>query len=1382
MTDEGKKSDLAREDAGAADFSGAENSENSENSESFSGAEEFSENPDEDFADEENDDDFADDEKSANSEREKPEKSADENPEKSDGNDDFRANLKPFTAQNRAAARKLLSGRWRNSDYVHLHNHTNYSVLDGLTKIPEMLEVTQDFGQDAIAMTDHGTLSGWLDFQKQAEKAGVKSILGLEAYVAARGHKDRDPQKDRARYHLTLLAKNDQGRKNLMRLSSIANLEGVYYKPRIDHALIEKYHDGIICLSGCASGEIGESLRVGDYDKALGIAKWYRSIFGEDYFMEVQDHGHPDAPKHWEVQRKINEGALKIGAELGIPAVVTCDAHYARITDTDAHEILLCVGTGSFLSDKNRMSLADFHLHIVDPAEIIARWGEDYPDVVINSRIIADRCNTKIPTGQILIPKYPIDAETVASLREQWRSRDEKAPDDAKTEFNQDRELLWRMVWRGAAWRYGTAPEKNTLAIEDARKLLPQKVVDRIDYELSIVDRMGYNGYFLIVSDFINWGKAQGILFGPGRGSAAGAVLSYAIRITEVDPLEFDLMFERFLNPDRITMPDIDVDIQDTRRGEVIQYCVEKYGFDHVSNIVTFGTMASKAAVKDVARVLEVPFAEANRLSSLVPDPTQGHHVPLKIAIKDYPDLKKEYESNPTSKRVLDYAIQLEGTIRSHGVHASATVIAPDELVKYIPLEMAQKGVVAVQFPGPQVEEVGLLKMDFLGLTNLSIIDDCLKMVKAIHGVDIDLEQIPMDDPAVYKLFQTGGALGVFQFESAGMQRYMVELKPTKFTDLIAMNALYRPGPMSTIPQFIRRAHGEEAVTYDDPHMEKSLKDTYGVLVYQEQFMKIVRDMAGFTGGESDTLRKAIAKKKIGLMREFKSKFIDGSVEHVGADREKMEKFWNHLEDFASYCFNKSHAACYSLVAYWTAYLKAHWPAEYMAALMSSDAGNTDRLTIEISECNRLGIKVQNPDVNESFRKFAVVPETGNIRFGLSAIKGVGTTAIDSIRAAVHEKPFESLEDFARRTDSRVVNKRVYESLIKSGAFDRFARSVEPENDDDDGIRDDRSDLLFSLDEIVAFASKVQKEAASGQESLFGMLGAAEVSAGAETHLTIHRSPTKLAQSDILAAERELMGLYLSAHPLDKFATYFRENFTPFASIKSSHDGALVDVGGLLSRLKPFTTKSGTKMAFCSIEDKTREMEFVIFPKLFATLPDDLAPGAILHLRGRVQGKDRDGVTLPDPTLVADVIEILGDDTVANYRPTGIEHGAIDMKTVSRRRTFSRDSAARSKQVASVNTARATPTSAPKSIPPANFTPVDDTPRKLFVHVANPSDGAKLTKLRDLVRENAGDDDVILVLGDAKKSAIKMPIRAKIGDDLLGEIAKIYGEKSTFVK
>lgn len=1297
--------------------------------------------------------------------------------------------LKTIPPSDREKAKKKFSGKLVNRDFVHLHNHTNYSVLDGLTKIPELVELTKNFGQDAVAVTDHGTLGGWLDFQKHAEAAGIKSILGIETYVAARGHKDRDPQKDKTRYHLTVLAMNDTGKQNLIKLSSIANLEGVYYKPRIDHELLKQYNEGLIVMSGCASGEVGENLREGNYEKAKEIARWYRSVFGGRYFMEVQDHGHPDAPKHWEVQTKINAGVLKIASELNIPAVVTCDAHYANIDDTDVHEILLCIGTGSFLSDKNRMSLSDFHLNVADPAEIISRWGTDYPDVIINTRIIADACSAHISTGHIFIPKYPISTEKEAELHKEFDDRESRKAEKDRIDWYPDRELFLQMVWRGLAYRYAGQPKYNTLSREQARKILPKKIVERADYEVKIIDKMGYDGYFLVVSDFINWGKDKGVVYGPGRGSAAGAIVTYALSITELDPMKYDLIFERFLNPDRVSMPDIDVDIQDTRRNDVIQYCTEKYGVDAVTNIVTFGTMAGKSAVKDVARVLEVPFAEANRLSSLVPPPVQGHHVPLSKAIVEDPDLKKEYETNPTSKKVIDYAIRLEGTIRSHGVHASGVVIAPDTLTKFIPLEMAQKGVVSTQFPGPQVEEIGLLKFDFLGLSNLTVISDALHIIKKVFGDNVNMNQIELTDPAVFDLFQKGNTIGVFQFESAGMQRYMEELRPTKFEDLIAMNALYRPGPMSEIPKFIARAHGDEPVTYDDPHMKDALKDTYGVLVYQEQFMKISRDMANFTGGEADTLRKSISKKKVDLMRKFREKFINGSVEHVGADRAKMEKFWSHLEDFASYCFNKSHAACYSLIAYWTAWLKVHYPEAFMAALMTSDFKNTDRLTIEISECNRMGIKVLNPDVNDSFVGFAIVPGTKDIRFGFSAIKGVGSTAIESILKARDEAKFTSVEDFARRTDSRVVNKRVWESLIRSGAFDNFATTVEPESDDDNGVRGDRSDLLFSLDDIIAFSGKVQKEAASGQGDLFGLLGDDARVTGAETHLIISRAPVKLSQSDILASERELMGLYLSAHPLDKFATYFRENMTPISDLKSNHDGALVDVGGLLSRWKVFTTKSGSKMAFASIEDKSKEMEFVIFPKLFESLTPsgmnapDLAPGAVIHLRGRVQGKDRDGTTLADPTLVADEIEILTDDMLKDYRSTGVVHAGIDMNTVTRHRTFAKktaDAATSSRTVASVDTAKSI--SRKHEAPTSGYVLADDKPRKLFIHVVDPSDTKALECLRGKLRGSVGDSEVILVLGDNKKGAVRMPFHVNITESLKAEVSDIFGAESVFVK
>ncbi|MCL1876470.1 DNA polymerase III subunit alpha [Candidatus Saccharibacteria bacterium] len=1241
-------------------------------------------------------------------------------------------------------------------DFVHLHNHTNHSVLDGLTKIPELVKLIKEFGSDAVAMTDHGTLSGWVEFYKKAKSEDIKPILGIETYVAARSRTDRDPAKDKMRYHLTLLAHNDQGIKNLMKLSTVANLEGVYYKPRIDHELLEQFNEGIIALSGCASGEIGENLRAGDYEKAKEIATWYKSIFGNRYFIEIQDHGHLDAPKRWDLQTKINENALKIADELQIPAVVTCDAHYARVDDTDAHEILLCVGTGSFLSDKNRMSLSDFHLHVTDPAEIIGRWGKDYPDLIANTRLIADICNTEFKMGEYLIPKFPCpDGE------------------DEKT-------YLDKLVYRGLAWRYGAAPQNNELTIEHVKKLLPAHILERTEYELSVVDRMGFNGYFLIVQDFINWGKRQGIVFGPGRGSAAGSIIAYAIRITELDPLKYDLLFERFLNPDRISMPDVDIDIQDTRRGEVVQYCTEKYGAARVSNIATFGTMASRAAVKDVARVLEVPFDEANRLSKLVPEPNQGHHVPLETAIKVDQDFKNEYETNPTSKRVIDFAIRLEGTIRSHGVHAAGVVIAPDDLVKFVPLEMAQKGVVATQFPMGPVEDLGLLKMDFLGLSNLTIINNAIRIIRKVYKKEIDLSNLPMDDEATYKLFQNGETTGVFQFESAGMKRYLKELKPTVFDDIVAMVALYRPGPMQFIESFIRRKHGEEKITYLHPKMENSFRDTYGILIYQEQFMNVSKDMCGFTGGQADYLRKAVAKKKADMMAKIKPEFIDGALKHnPDVTRDTMELFWSQLEEFANYCFNKSHAACYALISYWTAYLKAHYPAAFMAALMTSDASNTDRLTIEISECNRMGINVLNPDVNESFVEFAIVPETNNIRFGLSAVKGVGTTAIDVIMTQRDISKFESVEDFARRCNAQTCNKKVWESLIKSGAFDSFAYTVEPVGSDDPQIRNDRSDLIFNVENIVAFAQKVQKEAANGQENLFALLGDDTVR-GAETHLEIAPSPAKVSDKEQLDWERELLGLYISAHPLDKYDAYFREQTHNISKISSDHDGALAIIGGLLSKMRTIITRSGSKMAFAGIENKTGEIEVVIFPKIYETLAEGLDVGAVIQVSGRISGKDRDGNRIPDPSIIVDTINIISDKDMEDYRPSGIEMGDIDMNVKSKSR--------RSGGGKSFGSAPANPSPEPAKPKPARSEPVDyvpiepDKPKKIYVQIKDPSDGAKLVKMKQIFSDFPGQNEVILVLGDRKTDAIRMPFTAAPVDELSTKIAEIYGAEAVVIK
>ena len=872
------------------------------------------------------------------------------------------------STQTKQAAKSL-----QPSDFVHLHNHTYHSVLDGLTRIGDLVDKVKEFGMEAAAVTDHGTMSGVLEYYKAAKAAGIKPILGIETYVAARSRFDRDPAKDKQRFHLTVLAMNNTGFHNLMKLSTRANLEGMYYKPRIDHDLLEELNEGLIVLSGCASGEIGVALKEDDYARAKETAGWYKSVLGDRYYLELQDHGHPKSNTHWDVQAKINEGLIKLSKELAIPMVVTCDGHYLTHAYQDAHEILLCVGTGAYLSDEKRMSLKDFELHLTDPRDIIDHWGGEFPEVITNTKAVADRCNVEIELGRILIPKYPLP--------------------DGESEHS----YLHKLVYQGLARRYNdkTADEVESMTVDDIAAILAPEVRERVEMELGVMANMGYEGYFLIVQDFINWGKSQGIVFGPGRGSAAGSIVAYALNITDLDPLKYGLLFERFLNPDRISMPDIDVDIQDTRRDEVIQYCANKYGEDHVSNIATFGKMFGRMAVRDVARVLEVPYAESDRLAKLVPPPAQGRHVPLSKSIVDDVDLKNEYENNPTAKEVLDYAIQLEGTIRSHGVHACGVVIAPDTLVNYIPLEMAQKGVVATQFPMGEVEELGLLKMDFLGLSNLTIINNAMRIIRKVYKENIDLASLPLDDKETYELFQRGDTTGVFQLESAGMKRYLRALKPTHFEDIIAMVALYRPGPIQFIDSFIRRKNGEEPITYLHEGMRNSLENTYGVLVYQEQFMQISKEWCGFTGGQADTLRKAVGKKKIDLMMKVKPEFVEGAVKVGGATREMAETFWSQLEEFANYCFNKSHAACYGLIAYWTAYLKAHYPDAFMAALMTSDHDDIDRLAIEITECKHMGMEVLSPDVNQSYVEFAVVPAAKQVRFGMVSVKGVGVCAVD---------------------------------------------------------------------------------------------------------------------------------------------------------------------------------------------------------------------------------------------------------------------------------------------------------------------------------------------------------------------------------------------------
>ena len=1236
----------------------------------------------------------------------------------------------------------------KNSDYVHLHNHTHYSLLDGLTKIDELVDFVKADGMEAVAVTDHGTMSGLVELYKTCNSKGIKPILGLEAYIAARKMTDKDPAYDRQRFHVTLLAQNNQGFENLCHIISNAEEYGTYYKPRTDHDELEKYNEGIICLSGCMGSEISEAIRAGDDKRAIELAKWYKKTFKDRFYLEMQDHGHPDSSTHSAEQKKVNDWHMAHAEELGIPLVVTCDAHYLRHEDQDAHEVLLCVGTASSLSDPNRMTLKNFDLHVIPAEEIISHWEKTCPEAVLNTKKIADSCNVDLQLGRILIPKFPVpDGESEASYLE-------------------------KLVFQGLVYRYAgkTLEEVENLPITECKKLLKKvdedrddahKILPRIDYELSVVNKMGYNGYFLIVQDFINWGKSQRIVYGPGRGSAAGSILAYALRITELDPLKYDLLFERFLNPDRISMPDIDTDIQDTRRDEVIEYCTKKYGEGRVSNIVTFGKMMAKNAVRDVARVLEVPYQEADRLAKMVPDPVQGHHVHLADAIKEVPDLKNEYETNPTAKEVIDFASRLEGTIRNHGVHACGVIIAPDDLVKFLPLEVSAKGPIAAQFPMGQVEDLGLLKMDFLGLSNLSVINNALRMIRKVYHDDINLSTLPLDDEKTFKLLQRAETTGVFQLESAGMKRYLKDLKASAFEDIIAMVALYRPGPMQFIDSFIKRKHGKEAITYLHPGLEPALKSTYGILIYQEQFMQIARTWCGFTGGQADTLRKAVGKKKVDLMEKVKPEFIEGAMKVGGASREIAETFWSQLLEFANYCFNKSHAACYALIAYWTAYLKAHYPDAFMAALMTADMRWTDRLAIEISECKKMGLKVLGPDINESFGDFGIVGGEKTIRFGLSGIKNMGRSLVEEIVVPERDKngPFKSVCDFAKRVDSTKFNKKSWESAIKTGAFDRFGSS--------------RSDLLFNLEAVQAYGSKIQKDVGSGQTDLFGMMG----EAGAIPEVTIAPAPTQHPEKELLLWERDLMGLYLSAHPLDKYDTYFNEQTHDMKLISAENDNKILTIGGIITAVRTILTKKGDKMAFVKIENKTDETEFIVFPNTFAECGGKLIVDNVVKVRGRVSATDRSGRPTSEIKLLAETVEVISDELLDNYQSTGAKLPAPVASPEARRgyRTSAEY----------VNGARPkTPKTPVNSDPPrTDAAPKDLRKERLFILIEHPDDTVTLTKIRELSDRYRGLQDLVLVLRDGEaKRPLKMPFKVETAPDFISELESLVGKNNVKIK
>ncbi len=1009
--------------------------------------------------------------------------------------------------------------------FAHLHVHTQYSILDGASKIDELLKKADEYSQPAIAITDHGNMFGVKEFLDKAKKLKIKAkpIVGCEVYVAKGSRTERRGREDQSSYHLILLAKNMQGYHNLAKMVSFGYIDGFHYKPRIDHELLEKYHDGIICCSACLGGEIPQAILNNDIEKAEEIILWYKSIFGEDYYLEVQRHK-TDVPmaetSTFEKQQFVNERIFSLAERLEIKVIATNDVHFVSKEDGPIHDRLICVNTNSFFDDEKRLRYTQ--QEYLKSTEEMSEVFSDHPETISNTLEIADKIEVISLDSPPILPIFPL-------------------PEG----FTDSNEYLKHLAMEGAKVRYGESISKE--------------IEERIDFELSTIKKMGFPDYFLIVQDFIVQARRDGVWVGPGRGSAAGSVVAYCLTITNIDPIKYNLLFERFLNPDRISMPDIDIDFDDEGRYKVFEYVEKKYGKDHVSHVITFGTMATRSAIKDIGRVSKLTIDDTDRLSKLVPkkisiteeieeedkeDPTKKHKKKvskevdptISRCIKYLPEFQEAMESpNPLIPETLRYAEKLEGTVRNTGVHACATIIARDDISNYIPLCTAKdketgEDIMVSQFEGSLIESAGLLKMDFLGLRTLSIIRDCLFNIKHSKGIDLDINSIPIDDQQTYELFSRGDTVGVFQFESDGMQKWLRELQPTRFEDMIAMNALYRPGPMDYIPDFIARKHGEKKIEYDLPVMEEILQDTYGVTVYQEQVMLLSQKIANFTKGQADKLRKAMGKKLKDVMKEMQELFFQGGIAN-GHPEATLNKIWNDWKSFAEYAFNKSHSTCYAWIGYQTGYLKAHYMAEYMSAVLSNNLNNTNEIKKFMDDCRRHDIKVLSPDINESFSGFTVNKE-GNIHFGMAGIKGMGGNAAATI---IEEREknglYSDIYNFIERVNNSIINRSKIEALSFSGAFDCFKEI----NRGSFSCICDKEDTFMDI--LLRYGNNYQKNAESSHSSLFGGDNAIETSKPDLPPLNT------LDQIEVLQKEKELTGMYLSAHPLDNFS-FEIENFT----------------------------------------------------------------------------------------------------------------------------------------------------------------------------------------------------------------------------------------------
>lgn len=1063
--------------------------------------------------------------------------------------------------------------------FVHLHIHSEYSLLDGANRIKDLPVRAKELGMNAIAITDHGVMFGAIDFYKACKANGVKPIIGCEVYVAPRGRKDKEPKIDEKYNHLILLAKNNEGYKNLAKLVSLGFIEGFYYKPRIDKEILEKYHEGIICLSACLAGEVNQAILNNNIEEAKKVALWFKNLFGEDYYLEVQNNGIKE-------QVLVNQKLVDLSRELNIPLVATNDAHYLKKEDAYNHEVLLCIQTGKKMTDEDRMRFDTDELYVKSPEEMI-EYFKNIPEAIENTVKIAEKCNVEFEFGHTILPNYDV-------------------PEQYSTHYD----YLESLTQAGLAKRYG--------------QNITKEIQDRAQYELSVIKKMGYVDYFLIVWDYINYAKTHNIPVGPGRGSGAGSIVAYSIGITDIDPIKYNLIFERFLNPERISMPDFDVDFCYEKRDKVIEYVCDKYGKENVSQIITFGTMSARMVIRDVGRALDVPYAETDKLAKMIPNEL---HITIKKALEQNRELKELYENDATVKKLIEIAMALEGMPRQASTHACGIVITKEPVVNYVPLYM-RDNTISTQYIMTTLEELGLLKMDFLGLRTLTVIQDTIDLVKKDKCIDVEFDK-DMNDPKVYKLWQDGNSVGIFQFESQGMTNFMKELKPDCLEDIIAGVSLYRPGPMDQIPRYIANKKDPEHAVYTHPALKPILEVTYGCMVYQEQVMQIVRDLAGYSLGRADLVRRAMGKKKLDVMAKEREIFINGQLDENGnivvpgcvrngIDAESANKIFDEMAEFAKYAFNKSHAAAYAVVSYRTAYLKAYYPAEFMAATLNSFLGNLDKIPDYIEECKRLNIQILKPDINKSYTKFTVDNE--KIRFGLGSIKNVGTAAVDEIvEERTKNGEFKDFADFCERIKDLSVNKKCVESLTKAGAFDNFEQT--------------RSTLIASYETIIDTISNSDKKSFDGQVSMFD-LTPVENKKIDEIKYNYTILP-EYTEKEMLFMEKEMLGIYISGHPLEKIKSQIELQTTintyQMKKINSDieetgmsefEDNQFVKYAGIVTSVKKKYTKTNKLMAFITVEDMYGPTEVIVFENCYQNCANILVEDSIILVEGRLSVRE----------------------------------------------------------------------------------------------------------------------------------------------------------------